>query len=139
MQLKVGNIVEGKITGITKFGVFVDLGEGNTGMVHISEVSQTYVSEITEHVKVGEVIKVKVLNIGEEGKIGLSIKKAVEQRRPEPKAPVRPDSSYVWVSSKSDNANFEDMMNKYKQASDEKISDLKRKSGESKRVKRGGR
>ena len=50
MQLEVGQLVEGKITGITNFGVFVEFGEGKTGMVHISEVAQTYVSDIRPHV-----------------------------------------------------------------------------------------
>ena len=50
-QLVVGNIVEGKVTGITKFGAFVDLGDGKTGMVHISEVAPTFVKEIRDFVK----------------------------------------------------------------------------------------
>ena len=78
MELAVGQIVEGKITGITNFGVFVDLGDGKTGMVHISEVAQTYVSEIREHVKENDVVKMKVLAISDEGKISLSIKRAAE-------------------------------------------------------------
>ena len=71
MQLEVGTILEGKVTGITKFGVFVELGEGKTGMVHISEVSSNYVTEITDHVKEGQTVKVKVLSVGEDGKIRL--------------------------------------------------------------------
>ena len=63
MQLEVGAIVEGKVTGITKFGVFVDLGEGKSGMVHISEVSTTYVKEITDFIKMGETVKVKILKM----------------------------------------------------------------------------
>ena len=51
MQLENGKIVEGKVTGITKFGAFVDLGEGKTGMVHISEVAPTFVKEITDFLK----------------------------------------------------------------------------------------
>ena len=77
MQLTIGQIVEGKITGITNFGVFADLGEGKTGMVHISEVARTYVNDIKEFVKTGDVVKMKVLNIGEDGKVSLSIKRAI--------------------------------------------------------------
>ena len=81
MQLTIGQIVEGKITGITNFGVFVDLGEGKTGMVHISEVARTYVNDIKEFVKIGDEVKMKVLNVGEDGKISLSIKRALEPEK----------------------------------------------------------
>ena len=86
MQLDVGKIVEGKVTGITNFGAFIDLGEGKTGMVHISEVSAGYVKEIADHLKEGEQVKVKVLKVGDDGKISLSIKQA------QPQAP-RPDGA----------------------------------------------
>ena len=66
-QPNIGEIIEGKITGITKFGVFVEIGDGVTGMVHISEVARTYVSEIRDFVKEGDSVKVKVLSINEEG------------------------------------------------------------------------
>ena len=76
MQLAIGDILEGKVTGITKFGAFVELGEGKTGMVHISEVSTDYVEDISQYLKKDQVVKVKVINITDEGKISLSIKKA---------------------------------------------------------------
>lgn len=158
MQLEVGKILEGKVTGITKFGVFVDLGEGKTGMVHISEVASTYVKEIRDFVNDGETVKVKVLSISEDGKIGLSIKQA---KPPEPAPPRQqhgqnnrerqpynrdrgsynrdrqnnypPASrmeSFEWKGksgrTQSGSASFEDMMSKFKQTSDEKMSDLKR-------------
>ena len=144
MQLKVGEIVEGKVTGITNFGVFVDLGEGKTGMVHISEVAQTYVSEIRDFVKDGETVKVKIMTVGEDGKVSLSMKRAVEQpRRPAPrqpgKSPGRPDS-FVWSARRNDSMSFEDMMSKFKQSSDEKFSDLKRKGVDNRRpTKRGSK
>ena len=68
MQLEVGKIYEGKVTGITKFGAFVELEPGTTGMVHISEVANTFVNEIKDHLTEGQQVKVKVLNITEEGK-----------------------------------------------------------------------
>lgn len=83
MQLEQGSIVEGKITGILKFGAFVDLGNGKSGMVHISEVAGTYVNDINDFLKVGQQVKVKVISIGEDGKIALSIKKA--EPKPETK------------------------------------------------------
>lgn len=79
MQLEVGTILEGKVTGILKFGAFVDLGGGKSGMVHISEVAQTYVNDIKEHLHEGDVVKVKIISIAEDGKISLSIKKALPQ------------------------------------------------------------
>ena len=87
-QLTVGEIVEGKITGITNFGIFADLGKGKSGMVHISEVSRTYVNDINELFKVGDVVKMKVMNLTEDGKISLSIKRALEPEN-KPDAPKR--------------------------------------------------
>lgn len=69
MQLEVGNILEGKVTGITNFGAFIDLSDGMTGMVHISEVAPTYVSQIRDHLKIGQEVKVRVLSISEDGKL----------------------------------------------------------------------
>lgn len=133
MQLEEGVILTGKVTGITKFGVFVDIGEGKTGMVHISEVAQTYVENINDFVKNGDEVKVKVLTVGEDGKISLSIKRAMEQpRRNGPRPPVpAPDrpTAREWNVKKTESLSFEDMMSKFKQNSDDKFSDLKRKSG----------
>lgn len=135
MQLEVGMIIEGKVTGITKFGAFVDLPDGKTGMVHISEVAQSYVKEISEHLKEGQQVKVKVLSIGDDGKISLSIKKATEPaprpQKQQDKAPRHKSSrpgDYEWQPTKrsNDSSSFEDMMSRFKQASDERMSDLKR-------------
>ena len=79
MQVAIGEIVEGKVTGITKFGAFVELPGGKTGMVHISEVAPTYVKEIKDHLTIGQEVRVKVLAVSEEGKISLSIKRAMDQ------------------------------------------------------------
>lgn len=140
-QPNIGDILEGKITGITKFGVFVDIGDGVTGMVHISEVARTFVNEIRDFVKEGDAVKVKVLTVGDDGKISLSIKRAQEDERPRrnsrPVTPPKPDNSFVWTASKNEGASFEDMMNKFKQTSDEKFSDLKRKNVDVRRAKRG--
>lgn len=145
MQLKAGDIVDGKITGITSFGVFADIGNGMSGMVHISEISRSYVDDINNFLKIGDVSKMKVLSVGEDGKIALSIRKALpdepvikKERKPRaPKVPSKPDSSYVWEAEKQEPASFEEMMSKFKQRSDEKISDLKRKNADSRRSKRG--
>ena len=158
-MLEIGAVIEGEVTGITNFGAFVDLGEGKTGMVHISEVSSTYVKEIRDHLTEGQKVKVKVLSMDEKGKVGLSIKKAeapseksagtgrppysrsnsrpafdrsVPRSAPRKKrapavSPGRP-GDFEWQSNskKSADGNFEDMMSKFKQNSEEKISELKR-------------
>lgn len=157
MQLEVGSIVEGKVTGITKFGAFVDLGEGKSGMVHISEVADVFVSEITEFLSEGQMVKVKVISIGDDGKISLSIKKATPKPaaprgnrpprspmdkdkdapsprpisrprpKPQPQAPVfTGDPNVDWTPVKSGNAAFEDMLQKFKQTSEEKTSGMKK-------------
>src|SRR5574342_611109 len=89
MSIEVGSKLQGKVTGITNFGAFVELPEGSTGLVHISEVADNYVKDINDHLKVGDMVEVKVINVEKDGKIGLSIKKAVD--RPQPERPVRPD------------------------------------------------
>ena len=147
MDFKVGDIVEGKITTITSFGVFADIGDGKSGMVHISEVARNYVSDIKEHVKVDDVVKMKVLSIGEDGKISLSIKRALPPEKSSDASPHREkkgasvkntiDSTYTWTPKKSEPASFEEMMNRFKQTSDEKFSDLKRKNPDANRTKRG--
>lgn len=141
MQLEVGAILEGKVTGITKFGAFVELPGGKTGMVHISEVAPTYVKEIRDFVTENQTVKVKILSISEEGKVSLSIKKAIVQPEPVRKAvsPGRP-GGFEWQGSRNESGSFEDMMSRFKQSSDEKMSDLKR-NVESKRggfSRRGG-
>lgn len=147
MDFKVGDIVEGKITTITSFGVFADIGDGKSGMVHISEVARNYVNDIKEHVKENDVVKMKVLSIGEDGKISLSIKRALPPEKKNNDAPRRErkgvpakvgiDSTYTWAPKKSEPASFEEMMNRFKQTSDEKFSDLKRKNPDANRTKRG--
>lgn len=86
MQLEVGAVLEGKVTGITKFGAFVELPGGKTGMVHISEIAPTFVKEIRDYVTENQMVKVKILNISEEGKVSLSMKRAVP---PRPRALLR--------------------------------------------------
>lgn len=158
MQLEVGKIYEGKVTGITKFGAFVEVDKNQTGMVHISEVANTFVSEIKDHLTEGQTVKVKVLSLTDDGKISLSIKKAMpEQPRkfnrndnkgPRPfnkgerrDAPSRQrftrEPADVQDFSKnpppvydpnanSGNADFEDMLSKFKASSEERFSDLKK-------------
>ncbi len=126
MALEVGGIVEGKITGVKKFGAFVLLPEGTTGMVHVSEVSNEYIQELSDVLSEGQMVKVKVLSISPEGKVALSIKKTQEK----PPRPARADTGKVWQpkpkAPTADSTNFEDMMARFKTQSEEKISDLRR-------------
>lgn len=78
MAIEVGTKVTGKVSGITNFGAFVNLGNNQTGLVHISEVSDGFVKDIHDVLSVGDEVTVKVLTVGNDGKIGLSIRKAVD-------------------------------------------------------------
>ena len=84
MELTVGTVLEGKVKTITNFGAFVALPDNQTGMVHISEVANTYVSDIRQHLTEGQDVKVMVLNV-EGNKINLSIKRL--EARPQRTAP----------------------------------------------------
>ena len=135
-MLEIGQIVEGTVTGLTSFGAFVSLPEGKSGMVHISEVSNAFVKEIKDHLTEGQNVKVKIIGISDEGKISLSIKKAMteEQQRDSRSSrqnrPQRSRSANVWQGQPErkdpSNMSFEDMMARFKQVSDEKMTDLKR-------------
>jgi S1 RNA binding domain protein len=146
MSVEVGSKVQGKVTGITNFGAFVELPGGSTGLVHISEVADSYVKDVNDHLKVGDQIEVKVIS-EKEGKIALSIKKAIDR-------PERQESSYSRPArqGRTDNRNkdfrskgnfkpketFEDKMAKFLKSSEENLSSLKRNT-ETKRGGRGGR
>src|SRR5690625_6370804 len=122
MSIEVGSKVEGKVTGITNFGAFVELEKNTTGLVHISEVADSYVKDINEYLKVGETVTVKVINVEKDGKIGLSIKKAVEK-------PTR------QKSSRERTENFESKINDFLKDSEDRLSTLKKQT----ETKRGGR
>ena len=134
MAAEIGAILEGKVTGITNFGAFVELPDKTTGMVHISEVSSTFIKDIHEKISEGDVVKVKVIDINDKGKIALSIKKALpqeEESKPKRPAGDKPKRSQppVWTGtqrSEPENMSFEDMMAKFKSISDDKMSDLKK-------------
>ena len=125
MAVEVGSIVEGKVTGVKKFGAFVVLPGGETGMVHISEVSTQFIQELSDVLQEGQTVKVKVLSVSPEGRIALSMKRA----EPRPK-PTRADPGRVWQPrtpvQHDGPMSFEDMMSQFKSRSEERISDLKR-------------
>lgn len=138
MSIEVGSKLEGKVTGITNFGAFVELPNGSTGLVHISEVADNYVKDINDHLKVGDTVEVKVMNVGSDGKIGLSIRKAKpESERPQrPQRPQRPRQGSKPSFERPEN--FEQKMAKFMKDSEERLSTLKRAT-ESKRGGRGAR
>ena len=115
MSISKGQILEGTVTGITKFGAFVELSTGQTGLVHISEVADTYVKDVNDFLKDKDKVKVKVINVDESGKIGLSIRQAKEKPKP--------------------TVSFEDRIARFMKDSDEKLASFnknmnsQRKSG----------
>lgn len=142
MALEVGSIVEGKVTGITHFGAFVELAEGKTGLVHISEVADAYVHDIKDFIKQDDVIKVKIINM-QEGKIGLSIRQvtgSAERGGPSPNgAPPsgRPRGNFRGGRGGGGRgrSSFEDKLKGFLKDSDERQQSLRR----SQDSKRGGR
>jgi S1 RNA binding domain protein len=138
MSIEVGSKVQGKVTGITNFGAFVELPEGATGLVHISEVADNYVKDINEHLKVGDEVTVKVINVEKDGKIGLSIRKAKDQpERPQrPQRPQRPRNNKMNDTRTKEN--FEQKMARFLKDSEDRLSSLKRHT-ESKRGGRGAK
>lgn len=152
MSLEVGTIVQGKVTGITNFGAFVEIEGGKKGMVHISEISHSYVEDISKVLTVGQAVECKVISIANDGKLALSIKQAQpapekpkrdfnrsRERKPhkkyEPAPKVTSPGDFEWQSQPT-GGSFEDMMSKFKKTSEDKMSDLKR--GESRGYSRRG-
>lgn len=135
MPVSVGKILEGKVSGITNFGAFVQLPDGKTGLVHISEIAEEYVKDINAHLKENQSVKVKVISIDKNGKISLSIKKAQE---PKPENKSSRPADIDWSRNSSDNMSFEQRLSKFMKDSDEKLNDLKR-NFESKRGSGGYR
>ncbi|MBR4102061.1 MAG: S1 RNA-binding domain-containing protein [Oscillospiraceae bacterium] len=136
MQLEIGKIYDGKVKAITNYGAFVEVpvedGKPITGMVHISEVANAYVTDIREFLTEEQEVKVKVLQINEQGKISMSIKKAVTEEKPAPKPrPRKPEreKGIVWEpkpQKPQSEMTFEDMMSRFKQNSEERMCDIKR-------------
>ena len=97
MAIEVGNIFEGRVTGVKPFGAFVALPEGRVGMVHISEVSNEFVQDIAAVLHDGDTVKVQVINVAPDGKIALSIKRLLPQEPRAPRAPREdPRATALW-------------------------------------------
>ena len=122
-SIEVGSVLEGRVTGITRFGAFIDIGEGRTGLVHISEIADAFVHDVNDYLKHNDIVRVKVIAV-ESGRVGLSIKQA--------------DPNYLAQRARRDRAyqqSFEDKLTKFLKDSEERHQDLKRNQDS----KRGGR
>ena len=144
MEFGVGSVLEGKVTGITKFGAFVSLPEGKSGLVHISEIAYSYVNDVKDHLKEGQEVKVKVIGIDENGRINLSIKKAMDppprpagQGRPMGRPGGHTNGGFRGKPAPAEPASFEDRLKQFMAASDSKLSELRQSERRSSR--RGGR
>jgi len=157
MSIEVGAKLPGKVSGITNFGAFIDLGEGKTGLVHISEVSNGFVKDIHDVLTVCDEVTVKVTSVGDDGKIGLSIRKAQEpaegqqpkrefQRRENnyenrdrnPRAGGKKPFNKPQANNNNNKQDFDSLMSSFLKDSDDRLSSLKRNT-EGKRGGRGGR
>lgn len=133
MDLEVGTITEGRITGIAKFGAFVEVANGVTGLVHISEISKNFVTDISKFLDVGDMVKVKILNV-RDGKLSLSIKQVQElvlkerfNKKDEIKiATKQPQPPKEMTQKKDAPLTFEEMLSKFKKSSEEKMSDIRK-------------
>ena len=163
MSIEVGSIVDGVVSGITNFGAFINLPENKVGLVHISEVADVYVKDVNDFLKEQDKVKVKILSVDDKGKIALSVKQA-QEKKPEERPQQREQRSFnarpqresgapmrhvgfrafggVFLFSNSRfvggrNASFEDKLSRFLKDSDERLTDLSRKT-DSKRGGRGG-
>ncbi|WP_345244231.1 S1 domain-containing RNA-binding protein [Pontibacillus salipaludis] len=144
MSIEVGSKLQGKVTGITNFGAFVELPNGSTGLVHISEVADNYVKDINDHLSEGDQVEVKVINVEKDGKIGLSIKKAKDNYKGDRERRNNNHNKGGGKGKGNGNKgnqrpeNFDSLMNRFLKDSDEKLASL-RKHTESKRGGRGAK
>ena len=138
MSLEIGSILDGKVTGITKFGAFVTLPTGQTGMVHISEIAHSYVNVISDHLTEGQEVRVFVMSVDKDGRISLSIKRAVPLPIPRQGAQIgrAPRASSPYSASGPDKS-FEEKLKQFMQDSQSKMSDLN--AGDRRMPRRGGR
>lgn len=135
MPIAVGDIIEGRVSGIAKFGAFVEMGEGKNGLVHISEISLRYVENVEDFVKRGDVVKVKVVSISPEGKIGLSIRQAEPpkerpvQARPAQARPHRETVKTGSAENEGVDRGFEDKLERFLKESTERYEAIRCRQG----------
>ncbi len=127
MDIQKGQILTGKVTGITKFGAFVQLAPGRSGLVYISEIANTFVNNVADFLTVGQEVQVKVISIDEQGRINLSIKQALAPKaepaaRP-PRSP-RQDALPAETDGAPVDPDFEDKLKRFMKDSEGRISDM---------------
>ena len=126
MEFTPGTILEGTVRPIAAFGAFINLPEGKTGLVHISEVSSSYVTDIRQHLTEGQAVKVKLLNTDDRGRLSLSIKQAEERpappRRSAEERPARPQS---FQPVRTEPESFEEKLKQFMADSNSKISGVR--------------
>ena len=129
MELTVGAVLEGKVKSITNFGAFISLPENKTGLVHISEVASTYVSDIRQHLTEGQDVKVMVIS-AEPGKVNLSIKRLEAKQDDRPARHSAPAARPVTPPPQPKSADqlFEEKLKQFMSESDSKISSIRRYS-----------
>ena len=140
MDLEVGSILDGKVTGITKFGAFVAVAPGKTGLVHISEIANTYVSDVHDFLTEGQEVKVKVIAIDPNGRVNLSIRQLQSPPPPQAKTAGTPRSqtgpaapnpgrraaaAAAASAAQQQPASFEDKLKRFMHDSDTKLAGAK--------------
>lgn len=117
MALSVGQIVDGVVTNVLKFGAFINLPEEKSGLVHISEISDSYVEKVEDFLEKGQKVKVKILSLDDRGKIALSIKEA----QPKTVKPVE----IKFTNKKEEDSSFEDKLSKFLKDSNERYEQVR--------------
>ena len=133
MELTVGEVLEGKVTGIAKFGAFVALDSGKSGLVHISEIANSFVNDVHDFLQEGQTVKVLVLST-ENGKINLSIKRTLpaptREQSPRPRGGFQsrgpqPARQQPSAPSQPQTKSFDDMLKQFMSESDSKMSSIR--------------
>lgn len=129
MSVQVGDTLKGKVSGITRFGAFVDLENGEKGLIHISKISRDYVKNISDYLHVGQEVEVKVIGKGKDGKLDLSMKDVPQPQQESGDSKAR--SSNVSNNDRHERENrnedsFEKRLAKFMRDSERKFSDFKK-------------
>jgi len=130
MAVETGAILDGTVVKLLKYGVIISLPEGQSGLIHISEIADEYVHQVSDYFREGDGVKVKVLGQREEGRYELSAKQA-EARKPLEGAVLRPAgppprAGGAERSSSGGGGSFEERLSDFLKESNRKINELKR-------------
>lgn len=139
MSLDIGSVVQGTVVGITNFGAFIELPDGATGLVHISEISNEYVKKVQDFLTRDDKVEVKIIGKNKKGKYDLSIKqvKTPVEEKPKVKSPRKSkyhrDNSRKFepkpaVQQSHKSSTFEDKLAQFLKDSEQKQLDIKKKS-----------